>query len=120
MSGIIEERKNIFLFTLLFVSLKVKESNFFVFQTAEPSENDSLVLPPFLGYSPPGVVPSADLMYANYGTVKDFRELDKRNLSCIGKIVIMRYGKIFRGNKVIFNCHLPCVSSLFPHISPYQ
>ncbi|KAL9983847.1 hypothetical protein ACROYT_G006087 [Oculina patagonica] len=67
---------------------------------AEPSENDSLVLPPFLGYSPPGLVPAADLLYANYGTVKDFQELDKRNLSCTGKIVIMRYGKIFRGNKV--------------------
>ncbi|KAL9983852.1 hypothetical protein ACROYT_G006093 [Oculina patagonica] len=67
---------------------------------AEPSENDSLVLPPFLSYSPPGVVPAADLLYANYGTVKDFQELDTRNLSCTGKIVIMRYGKIFRGNKV--------------------
>ena len=72
-------------------------------QIAEPSENDSLVLPPFLSYSPPGVVPAADLMYANYGTVKDFEELEKKNLTCTGKIVIMRYGKIFRGNKVIFD-----------------
>ncbi|KAJ7371545.1 hypothetical protein OS493_024885 [Desmophyllum pertusum] len=40
---------------------------------AEPSENDSLVLPPFLGYSPPGNVSDADLLYANYGTVKDFQ-----------------------------------------------
>lgn len=67
---------------------------------AEPSENDSLVLPPFLGYSPPGIV-EAELMYANYGTVDDFLELEKRNLKCTGKIVIMRYGKIFRGNKVL-------------------
>jgi len=71
-------------------------------------------LPPFLGYSPPGVVPAADLMYANYGTVKDFEELDKRNLSCIGKVVIMRYGKIFRGNKVIyiasFSANLPRIT----------
>ncbi|XP_020630243.1 N-acetylated-alpha-linked acidic dipeptidase 2-like isoform X4 [Orbicella faveolata] len=67
---------------------------------AEPSENDSLVLPPFLGYSPPGVVQAADLLYANYGTVDDFKELEKRNLNCTGNIVIMRYGKIFRGNKV--------------------
>ena len=72
-------------------------------QTAEPSENDSLVLPPFLGYSPPGVVKDADLMYANYGTVTDFQELAKRNLNCTGRIVIMRYGKIFRGNKVRIN-----------------
>ncbi|KAL9983850.1 hypothetical protein ACROYT_G006090 [Oculina patagonica] len=63
---------------------------------AEPSENDPLVLPPFLSYSPPGVVPAADLLYANYGTVKDFQELDKRNLNCTGKIVIMRYGKTLK------------------------
>ena len=46
-------------------------------------------------------VPAADLLYTNYGTVEDFQELDKRNLSCVGKIVIMRYGKIFQRNKVI-------------------
>ena len=80
--------------SIRFLSLKI----------AEPSENDSLVLPPFLSYSPPGVAPAADLLYANYGTVEDFEELDKRNLSCFGKIVIMRYGKIFRGNKVILDC----------------
>ena len=58
------------------------------------------MLPPFLGYSPPGIVKDADLMYANYGTVEDFHQLEQRNLSCTEKIVIMRYGKIFRGNKV--------------------
>lgn len=67
---------------------------------AEPSENDSLVLPPFLGYSPPGVVEDTDLIYVNYGTVDDFKELEKRNISCTGKIAIMRYGKIYRGNKI--------------------
>ena len=45
-------------------------------------------------------------MYANYGTVDDFRELETRNLNCTGKIVIMRYGKIFRGNKVAFDYQL--------------
>ena len=45
-------------------------------------------------------------MYANYGTVDDFLELEKRNLKCTGKIVIMRYGKIFRGNKVKFEKRL--------------
>jgi len=42
-------------------------------------------------------------LYANYGTVDDFKELEKRSLNCTGKIAIMRYGKIFRGNKVIFD-----------------
>ena len=41
-------------------------------------------------------------MYVNYGRVQDF-ELLKTNLSVnvTGKIAIMRYGRIFRGNKVI-------------------
>lgn len=58
------------------------------------------MLPPFLGYAAPGVVKDADLVYANYGNDEDFVELEKRNISCSGRIVIMRYGKIFRGNKV--------------------
>ena len=72
----------------------------FTSQIAEPSENDPLVSPPFLAYSPQGVVYDADLMYANYGTIEDFQELEKRNLSCTGKVIIIRYGKIHRGNKV--------------------
>lgn len=54
-----------------------------------------------------------DLMYANYGTVDDFLELEKRNLKCTGKIVIMRYGKIFRGNKVKFEKRLVSFAWLF-------
>ena len=52
-------------------------------------------------------------MYANYGTVDDFLELEKRNLKCTGKIVIMRYGKIFRGNKVKFEKRLVSFAWLF-------
>jgi len=37
-----------------------------------------------------------DLMYANYGEKSDFDYLG----SCEGNIVIMRYGKIYRGTKV--------------------
>ena len=39
-------------------------------------------------------------MYVNYGTVKDFGDLEKLNISCKGKILVARYGKNFRGNKV--------------------
>lgn len=41
-----------------------------------------------------------DLVYANFGEESDFMELEDKNVSCKGKIVIMRYGRIFRGTKV--------------------
>ena len=41
-------------------------------------------------------------MYVNYGRVEDFEKLTKNlSVNVTGKIAIMRYGKIFRGNKVM-------------------
>ena len=42
----------------------------------------------------------ADMIYVNYGRAEDFEYLLKRNVSCRGKIVIVRYGGNFRGDKV--------------------
>ena len=53
----------------------------------------------FNGYSASGDV-TAELVYVNYGREEDFELLDRQNISVAGKIVIVRYGKIFRGNKV--------------------
>lgn len=40
-------------------------------------------------------------MYVNYGRTEDFFQLEREmGINCMGKIVIARYGKIFRGNKV--------------------
>ena len=39
-------------------------------------------------------------MYVNYGQVDDFKQLKKLGVNVTGKIAIMRYGKIYRGNKV--------------------
>ncbi|KAI3354363.1 hypothetical protein L3Q82_018889, partial [Scortum barcoo] len=42
-----------------------------------------------------------DLVYVNYGRTEDFFQLEREmGISVMGKIVIVRYGKIFRGNKV--------------------
>lgn len=58
------------------------------------------MVPPLLGYSPSGTV-EGDLVYVNYGRMEDFQHLvNKLNVSVAGKIVIARYGKIFRGDKV--------------------
>lgn len=40
-------------------------------------------------------------MYVNYGRTEDFFQLEREmGVNVTGRIVIVRYGKIFRGNKV--------------------
>lgn len=45
--------------------------------------------------------PQGDLVYVNYARTEDFFMLEREmGINCSGKILIARYGKIFRGNKV--------------------
>ncbi|MGH9587356.1 MAG: M28 family metallopeptidase [Acidobacteriaceae bacterium] len=62
-------------------------------------DNDPRVVMPFNGSSPSGDV-TAGVVYANYGRPEDFAALDKLGISVKGKIVLVRYGKNFRGVKV--------------------
>lgn len=39
-------------------------------------------------------------MYAYYGRDEDYEVLDKLDISVAGRIVLVRYGAIFRGSKV--------------------
>ncbi|XP_066846007.1 glutamate carboxypeptidase 2-like isoform X2 [Anser cygnoides] len=58
------------------------------------------VVPPYSAFSAQGVL-EGDLVYVNYGRTEDFFKLEREmGINCTGKIVIARYGKIFRGNKV--------------------
>jgi N-acetylated-alpha-linked acidic dipeptidase len=59
----------------------------------------SAALAHFNGYSPGGDV-TADLVYANYGVPEDYDQLEKLGIDVRGKVVIVRYGKCFRGVKV--------------------
>jgi hypothetical protein len=44
-----------------------------------------------------------DLVYVNYGRVEDYKWLDDNtNINVTGRIVLARYGKIFRGDKVCY------------------
>ncbi len=56
------------------------------------------ILPPYNAFSPDGDV-SGELVYANYGTLEDFETLRRHGIDPAGKIVIVRYGKVFRGVK---------------------
>jgi len=44
-------------------------------------------------------------VYVNYGREEDFQFLEKNTqINIQGKLVLARYGKIFRGNKVRMTC----------------
>uniref|UniRef100_A0A4W2BPA3 N-acetylated alpha-linked acidic dipeptidase 2 n=1 Tax=Bos indicus x Bos taurus TaxID=30522 RepID=A0A4W2BPA3_BOBOX len=63
-------------------------------------ENVKNIVPPYNAFSPAGV-PEGELVYVNYARTEDFFKLEREmNINCTGKIVIARYGRIFRGNKV--------------------
>ncbi|XP_021058996.1 putative N-acetylated-alpha-linked acidic dipeptidase [Mus pahari] len=63
-------------------------------------ENISDVVPPYSAFSPQGT-PEGDLVYVNYARTEDFFKLEREmKINCSGKIVIARYGKVFRGNMV--------------------
>lgn len=64
-----------------------------------------------------------ELVYVNYGHTEDFFQLEKEmGINVTGKIVIVRYGKIFRGNKVrnwTFKAHqCEVISSSMFTVSP--
>jgi len=65
----------------------------------DPFQDDPRILPAFNGSSPSGDV-TADVVYANYGTLADFDRLKQLGVDVKGKIVIVRYGQNFRGVKV--------------------
>jgi len=52
----------------------------------------------FNAYSPSGDV-TAPVVYVNYGTPEDYRELDTLGVSVEGKVVLARYGRNYRGIK---------------------
>lgn len=66
----------------------------------DPTSDRSDIVPTFVGYSPSGNVTS-ETVYANYGSVEDFAELERNNVSVKGRVVVVRYGGIFRGTKVL-------------------
>ena len=59
---------------------------------------DPRILPAYNAFSPSGDV-TADVVYANYGRLEDFKKLQEMGVDVKGKIVIVRYGENFRGVK---------------------
>lgn len=71
-------------------------------ETGAPWDKDAYageVFDAFHGYSASGDV-TAQIVYANYGDVTDFAALATAGVDVRGRIVLVRYGKVFRGLKV--------------------
>uniref|UniRef100_A0A060T6Z2 ARAD1B23584p n=1 Tax=Blastobotrys adeninivorans TaxID=409370 RepID=A0A060T6Z2_BLAAD len=69
----------------------------------DPTSNltDSELVPTFHGYSASGNA-TGKFVYANYGTKEDYDRLVELGIDFTDKVVITRYGRIFRGLKVKF------------------
>ncbi len=86
------------------VSEGVEMGNFKATLTEKPIPGDSTAnfkdyeLPAYLAYQGDGDV-TAPLVYVNYGTEADYKELALEGVSVEGKIVIARYGEVWRGVK---------------------
>ena len=65
----------------------------------DPFQDDPRILPAFNGSSPSGDV-TGEVVYANFGTLADFKKLAELGVSVKDKIVLVRYGGNFRGVKV--------------------
>jgi N-acetylated-alpha-linked acidic dipeptidase len=64
----------------------------------DPDTSDKRAAVGFNAYSPSADV-TAPVVYVNYGTQEDYRELESLGVSVEGKIAIARYGRGFRGIK---------------------
>src|SRR5262245_22696436 len=56
------------------------------------------VFPAFHGFGASGRA-SGQIVYANYGRKEDFEKLEEIGVSVKGRVVIVRYGEVFRGLK---------------------
>ncbi|CAF0939456.1 unnamed protein product [Rotaria sordida] len=80
-----------------------------IYDSAQPK-----IVNPFLAYTPNGTVSSTKLFYANYGELEDFQTLVSLvgNASLQGSIIIMRYGRIYRGDKIMHAQYFGAVGAI--------
>ena len=66
--------------------------------SADPYQNNRRIVTAYSGYSHSADV-EGEAVYANYGRPEDFARLKELNVDVRGKIVVVRYGRNFRGVK---------------------
>nr|XP_053627350.1 glutamate carboxypeptidase 2-like [Cherax quadricarinatus] len=73
-------------------------------KSLQKDDSDPEFIHAFNAYTPAGDVRTEagrGVVYVNYARVEDFDKLEELNVNVSGCIVIARYGKIFRGNKLV-------------------
>ncbi len=96
---------NVYLNHPVAVSAKLTQPEEIELQLKEdymPVDKDSSgrgMFPAFHGYSASGSA-SGQVVYVNYGTPEDYKKLDKEGIDVADRIVLARYGQVFRGLKV--------------------
>ena len=71
-------------------------------ESPNPADKDSAsrdAFPAFHGYGVSGAA-TGQVVYANYGRIEDFTALEKLGIVVKDRIVLVRYGELFRGLKV--------------------
>ena len=71
-------------------------------EPGDPRDKDSFspsAFPAFHGYGASGKA-AGQVVYVNYGRPEDFKKLEEIGIDVKGRIVLARYGEIFRGLKV--------------------
>ena len=66
---------------------------------ADKDSGSGAAFPAFHGYGVSGDA-NAQVVYANFGRLEDFSALEKMGVDVRGKVVLVRYGELFRGLKV--------------------
>ena len=79
------------------VSLKVIEDA----HVADKDTASPAIFPAFHGYGVSGDV-TGQVVYANFGRPEDFATLKRMGIDVKGKIVLVRYGELFRGLKIYY------------------
>nr|XP_027205667.1 N-acetylated-alpha-linked acidic dipeptidase 2-like [Dermatophagoides pteronyssinus] len=74
--------------------------------------DESNTIPSYNGWSPSGDI-IGEPVYCNYGLLEDFLQLDNARIDLNDKICIIRYGRIFRGNKVANAQRFGCSGVIF-------
>ncbi|XP_064110868.1 N-acetylated-alpha-linked acidic dipeptidase 2-like [Macrobrachium nipponense] len=92
------------LITIMDSSQKVVFTSKFKEEALHEDDEDPEFVHAFNGYSAAGDVttqPGVGVIYVNYGRVEDFEKLEELGIDVAGHVVMARYGKIFRGNKLL-------------------
>ncbi|KAB7496030.1 N-acetylated-alpha-linked acidic dipeptidase-like protein [Armadillidium nasatum] len=89
------------------ITLQMNGENLFISNHREleihEGDGDPDFVDAFNAFTPAGTVstePGVGVVYVNYGRREDFEKLEELGINITGHIALVRYGKIYRGNKI--------------------